>query len=99
MVAQVATMLVERRHRLPRAGRVVVTDDGPGMDPGDAERVFERFYRADPARARTQGGTGLGLSIVSAIIGAHGGTVSASSAPGAGLSVTVRLPLLTDAES
>jgi two-component system OmpR family sensor kinase len=71
---------------------VIVRDDGPGLPPDEARRVFERFYRADAARARTHGGSGLGLSIVAAIVAAHGGTVSASSAPGEGLTVTVRLP-------
>ena len=72
--------------------RIVVHDNGPGMPAEDAARVFERFYRADPARGRDHGGTGLGLSIVSAIVFAHGGTVSAESAPGRGMTVTVSLP-------
>jgi two-component system, OmpR family, sensor kinase len=75
---------------------IVVADEGPGMPSEDARRVFERFYRSDPARARTSGGSGLGLSIVSAIVAAHGGTVSATSAPGQGMTVTVRLPVAGD---
>ncbi|MGY1702998.1 sensor histidine kinase [Geodermatophilus sp. SYSU D00697] len=69
-----------------------VADEGPGMAPEDAARVFERFYRADPARARTAGGTGLGLAIVSALVAAHGGTVHLDTAPGRGAAFTVRLP-------
>jgi two-component system OmpR family sensor kinase len=72
--------------------RIEVHDSGPGMPTDEARRVFERFYRADPARARSSGGSGLGLSIVSAIVVAHGGTVSADSAPGQGMTVTVRIP-------
>jgi two-component system OmpR family sensor kinase len=72
--------------------QIEVRDTGPGMRDEDARRVFERFYRADPARARTGGGSGLGLSIVSAIVAAHGGTVSAASTPGEGLVVTVLIP-------
>jgi two-component system OmpR family sensor kinase len=75
---------------------IEVRDNGPGMPGEDARRVFERFYRADPARSRTSGGSGLGLSIVSAIVEAHHGTVSASSAPGEGMTVTVRLPIRAD---
>jgi two-component system OmpR family sensor kinase len=71
---------------------IEVRDTGPGMTGAEANRIFERFYRADPARARTRGGSGLGLSIVSAIVEAHGGTVTASSAPGQGMAVTVRIP-------
>ena len=52
---------------------ITVTDNGPGMEPEQAEHVFERFYRSDPSRSRTHGGAGLGLSIVSAIVAAHGG--------------------------
>ncbi len=75
--------------------QIEVRDTGPGMPDSDAQRVFERFYRADPARARTGGGSGLGLSIVAAIVTAHGGTVSAASTPGEGLVVTVLIPIST----
>ncbi|HEY1446589.1 MAG TPA: HAMP domain-containing sensor histidine kinase [Acidimicrobiales bacterium] len=71
---------------------IEVRDTGPGMPGDEANRIFERFYRSDPARTRTSGGSGLGLSIVAAIVEAHGGTVTASSAPGEGMAVTVRIP-------
>ncbi len=77
--------------------QIVVHDNGPGMPTDEATRAFERFYRADASRARSHGGSGLGLSIVSAIVTAHGGTVSAKSAPGEGMTVTVRLPVIVDA--
>jgi two-component system OmpR family sensor kinase len=70
-----------------------VADTGPGLAPEETERVFERFYRADPSRTRGQGGIGLGLSIVAALVAAHGGTVDVASAPGAGATFRVRLPL------
>ncbi|MEP7026738.1 MAG: HAMP domain-containing sensor histidine kinase, partial [Actinomycetota bacterium] len=54
-----------------------VADQGPGLTPEQAERVFERFYRADQARTRQTGGAGLGLAIVAALVTAHGGTVQA----------------------
>ena len=73
--------------------QIEVRDTGPGMPDEDAHRVFERFFRADAARTRTRGGSGLGLSIVSAIVTAHGGTVTATSKPGEGLVVTVLLPV------
>jgi two-component system, OmpR family, sensor kinase len=73
--------------------QIEVRDTGPGMPEEDAHRVFERFFRADAARTRTRGGSGLGLSIVSAIVTAHGGTVTATSKPGEGLVVTVLLPV------
>jgi signal transduction histidine kinase len=76
--------------------QVVVRDHGPGMPSQDAARVFERFYRVDAARDRAHGGTGLGLSIVSAIVSAHGGTVSARSAPGRGMTVTVSIPVISE---
>jgi two-component system OmpR family sensor kinase len=76
-----------------QVAELVVRDNGPGMSKEDASRVFERFYRVDPARARSHGGSGLGLSIVSAIVAAHRGTVSATSAEGEGLTVTVRIPV------
>jgi signal transduction histidine kinase len=69
-------------------GRLVVVDDGVGVDTADLPRLFERFYRADPAR--TTRGTGLGLAIVKHIVTSAGGTVDASGAPGRGLTVTCR---------
>ena len=73
---------------------LAVTDDGPGLAPDDAARVFEPFYRADESRARETGGAGLGLAIVAAIVEAHGGDVRLDTAPGAGAAFTVTLPLL-----
>ncbi len=70
-----------------------VHDEGPGMDPEKAARVFERFYRADPSRSRTHGGSGLGLSIVAALVEAHGGRGAADARPDAGTTIVVRLPL------
>jgi two-component system OmpR family sensor kinase len=70
-----------------------VADNGPGMPPEDAARVFERFYRTDPSRTRAAGGTGLGLSIVAALVHAHGGVVSVSTVEGEGAAFTVKLPL------
>ncbi len=79
--------------QVDRDAEIEVRDTGPGMTGEEAARIFERFYRADPARSRTSGGSGLGLSIVWAIVSAHGGTVTATSAPGEGMTVTVRIPL------
>jgi two-component system OmpR family sensor kinase len=74
-----------------------IEDDGPGMSPEQAQRVFERFYRADAARNRASGGTGLGLAIVAGLVSAHGGTVSVRTAPGQGADFQVKLPLAPDA--
>jgi two-component system OmpR family sensor kinase len=68
-----------------------VIDRGPGMPAEAAARVFERFYRADPARGR--GGTGLGLAIVAGLVEAHGGIVRVETAPGEGATFRVTLPL------
>jgi two-component system OmpR family sensor kinase len=70
-----------------------VRDSGPGLTEDAAQRVFERFWRADTTRARSRGGVGLGLSIVSAVADAHGGTASAHSEPGGGATFRVTLPL------
>jgi two-component system, OmpR family, sensor kinase len=76
-----------------------VEDDGPGMTAEQAQRVFERFYRADQARNRASGGTGLGLAIVAGLVAAHGGTVSVTTAPGEGADFQVKLPLSPDASA
>jgi two-component system OmpR family sensor kinase len=72
---------------------VEVADRGPGLAPEQAERVFERFFRADPSRARTSGGSGLGLSIVAAVAEAHGGRAELDTAPGRGATFRIVLPL------
>jgi two-component system OmpR family sensor kinase len=79
----------------PRNGEGVleVRDEGPGMTPDVVERVTERFYRADPSRARTRGGSGLGMAIVDAVVGAHGGRLEIDTEPGRGTIVTVSLPI------
>lgn len=71
---------------------ISVADNGIGINAEDLERIFERFYRVDYARSRSQGGTGLGLSIVKHTIGAHGGTVNVWSKVGQGSTFTLRLP-------
>ncbi len=73
-----------------RTAVLAVHDDGPGIDPADAARIFEPFYRSDPSRSRSSGGAGLGLAIVAAIVNAHQGTVSVE--PGPGATFVVRLP-------
>jgi len=65
-----------------RSGRdlvIEVCNEGQGLPPGESERIFERFARADSARSRAEGGAGLGLAIVHAIAKAHGGSCSADS--------------------
>lgn len=76
----------------PGAVVLSVADTGPGMEPDEAARVFERFYRTDSSRSRGSGGAGLGLSIVHGIVERHGGTVTVDTAPGEGATFTVRLP-------
>ena len=72
---------------------LTVADDGPGLAPEVAAKVFEPFFRADESRARETGGAGLGLAIVAAIVEAHSGAVRLDTAPGAGATFTVTLPL------
>ncbi|MEU5366995.1 ATP-binding protein [Streptomyces sp. NPDC005925] len=71
---------------------IAVTDQGIGISDKDKERVFERFYRVDPARSRATGGTGLGLAIVKHVAASHGGEVTVWSAEGQGSTFTLRLP-------
>jgi two-component system OmpR family sensor kinase len=75
-----------------------VSDQGPGMPPGQAQHVFERFYRGDQARTRKAGGTGLGLAIVAALVQAHGGSVTLQTAPGEGATFRITLPLAPEAQ-
>ena len=74
---------------------VLITDEGPGMASEVANRVTERFFRADPSRSRAAGGSGLGLAIADAVVAAHGGTLAVRSEPGRGTTVEVRLPSAT----
>lgn len=76
---------------------ISVTDQGIGIPEAGLERVFECFYRVDPARSRATGGTGLGLSIVKHVAQNHGGEVRVWSVEGAGSTFTLRLPLLSPA--
>jgi two-component system phosphate regulon sensor histidine kinase PhoR len=71
---------------------IAVRDNGPGIPPEARERVFERFYRIDKARAREQGGTGLGLAIVKHIVQSHGGKAWVESEPGKGAAFFFSLP-------
>jgi two-component system, OmpR family, sensor histidine kinase SenX3 len=75
---------------------IVVTDHGVGIPADDIDRIFERFYRVDPARARATGGTGLGLSIVKHVAATHGGSVRVWSVEGEGSTFTIILPSYTE---
>jgi two-component system sensor histidine kinase SenX3 len=71
---------------------ISVTDQGAGIPEADQERIFERFYRVDPARSRETGGTGLGLAIVKHVCANHGGECTLWSRPGEGSTFTLHLP-------
>jgi signal transduction histidine kinase len=68
-----------------------VIDDGPGIPAEQLEHIFERFTRGDAGETQRVGGTGLGLAISKSLVELHGGTIAASSAPGAGSAFRVRL--------
>ena len=71
-----------------------VVDQGVGIEPGEEERIFQRFYRTDTRLARTTAGVGLGLYVTQAIVEAHGGRIWAQSAgPHCGSAFTMLLPL------
>jgi len=77
---------------------IAVLDQGIGIPAEEIERIFERFYRVDPARHRSTGGTGLGLSIVKHVAATHGGDVRVWSVEGEGSTFTLRLPAVPDQE-
>ncbi len=104
-VRQVLSNLLDNALRHTESGRITifarrvgdridlgVSDTGIGIPVEHVHRIFERFYRVDPARSRMGGGTGLGLAIVKHLVEAHGGRVSAESAPGTGTTVIARFP-------
>jgi signal transduction histidine kinase len=99
-----ANLVANAVRHSPRGGEVLVrasredgqavlevVDEGPGIPPGEAERVFERFYRSDQARSSEEGGSGLGLAIARWIVELHGGTIRAEDADPHGCRIVVRL--------
>jgi two-component system phosphate regulon sensor histidine kinase PhoR len=81
------------RHERGERDRITVTDNGEGIAPEHARRIFERFYRVDRARSREMGGTGLGLAIVKHLARLHGGEVSVNSTIGQGSTFIIDLPV------
>jgi signal transduction histidine kinase len=112
LLRQVVTILIDNAVKYtPAPGRITVwlkqeegfarlsvSDTGIGIEAGELERIFERFYRADKARSRETGGTGLGLAIGRFIAEAHAGTLTAESDAGKGSTFTLVLPLAKQAE-
>ncbi len=105
-ITQVLTNILDNALRhTPEGGRIVLTarqvqdqieisvqDSGPGITAEDVNRIFDRFYRTDPARQREDGGSGLGLAIARSIVQAHGGQIKAESEAGNGLKLIITLP-------
>ena len=87
------TTIDVRLRRAEGQAELIVTDTGPGIGAEHLSRIWDRFYRIDKARSRSQGGTGLGLSIVKYIAEAHGGRAEVASQVGAGAIFTIALPL------
>jgi two-component system phosphate regulon sensor histidine kinase PhoR len=106
MLVQVLVNLIDNAlAHTPRSGTVTVgcrsaaaevqlwvSDTGCGIEAADQKRVFDRFYRVDPGRARANGGTGLGLAICQEIVEAHNGAIALTSRIGQGTRVEVVLP-------
>jgi two-component system sensor histidine kinase SenX3 len=90
-------VVVSTRRPADDAAEISVADQGIGIPERDLVRIFERFYRVDPARSRATGGTGLGLAIVKHVMAAHGGKVTVWSKESAGSTFTLQLPLRPDA--
>jgi two-component system sensor histidine kinase SenX3 len=89
--AEGSTVVLSAAHAGDRV-EIAVADRGIGIPAEEVDRIFERFYRLDPARQRSTGGTGLGLSIVKHVAASHGGDVRVWSAPGQGSTFTLSLP-------
>ncbi len=87
------TRVAVRAQRRDDRVEIAVADRGIGIPPEAQDRIFERFYRVDPARSRATGGTGLGLAIVKHVCAIHGGDVTVWSQEGKGSTFTIRLPL------
>jgi len=87
------TIIHVRLRRIHDQAELSVIDSGPGIAAEHLPRIWDRFYRVDKARSRTHGGTGLGLAIVKYIAEAHGGSVQVVSAPGAGTTFSMLLPI------
>lgn len=113
LVSALRNLVLNAIHYSPKGSRVAigtasnngiieisVVDQGIGVAHNEQERIFERFYRVDPARSRVTGGTGIGLAIVKNVCQGHGGTCTVWSEPGHGSTFTMRIPerthLITD---
>src|ERR1700683_903367 len=86
-------VVVSTKKSIDGSAELSVADQGIGIPDRDLERIFERFYRVDPARSRATGGTGLGLAIVKHVMAAHNGRVTVRSTEGAGSALTLFIPL------
>ncbi len=93
MINRVEATVDEEGQNFGPVARIAIKDEGVGIPTKDLERIFERFYRVDPGRARETGGTGLGLSIVRHVAHNHGGHVLVESREGEGSTFTLELPM------
>ena len=89
-------VVVTTRKTAEGNAEVSVADQGIGIPERDLERIFERFYRVDPARSRATGGTGLGLAIAKHVMAAHNGKVTVRSVEGAGSTFSLYVPLRSE---
>jgi len=89
------TRVMVSASRDARMAQISVADQGIGIPERDRERIFERFYRVDPARSRATGGTGLGLAIVKHVMAAHRGKVTVWSQEGVGSTFTLQMPIVS----